>query len=234
MNVQAAPDLVMHAFEKERVINDVLASQADFSRLQPTLKLLKHPALPPDWHRLLNDCYQCGEQHAQQAIALTILPDELLQSSTLWLQGFGLLCAAAGRMAATGQSLTSNRLCDLAGQLCADLPAIDSEVRGGFYTLRSVALPAWRRLQRDRHSYEVCLQQTLLHLLAWKSEVPGVRQQAQRLLWMGGVLGEKGVAALLTLDNELSARQFSWSTLWALLAITGFLARYPAGPIFVD
>jgi triphosphoribosyl-dephospho-CoA synthetase len=232
MNIQTAAETPVSI--KGKVIHDVLTSLEDLDRLQPSLTLLDHPELPHNWQHLLKDCYQCGEQQAQQDIALTALPNQLLQASTLWLQGFGVLCAAAGRMAALDQPLTCNRLCDLASQLCIDLPAIDSEARDGFYTIRSVALPAWRRLLRDRHSSDVCIQQTLLHLLAWKSDVPGVRQQAQRLLWMGGVLGEKGITALLKLDNELSAQHFSWAKLWALLAITGFLARYPAGPIFVD
>lgn len=55
-------------------------------------------------------------------------------------------------------------------------------------------------------------------------------QQAQRLLWQGGVLGDKGEFALMTLDNELRERQFAWPDLRSLLAITGFLATFPAGP----
>jgi triphosphoribosyl-dephospho-CoA synthetase len=54
-----------------------------------------------------------------------------------------------------------------------------------FYTVRSISLPVYRRLLRDKHSYGVCLQQALLHLLAWKSDSPWARQQAQRLLWQG-------------------------------------------------
>jgi hypothetical protein len=59
-------------------------------------------------------------------------------------------------------------------------------------------------------------------------------QQAQRLLWQGGVLGDKGEFALMTLDNELRERQFAWPDLRSLLAITGFLATFPAGPLFAD
>ena len=80
----------------------------------------------------------------------------------------------------------------------------------------------------------ICLQQALLHLLAWKSDSPWARQQAQRLLWQGGVLGDKGEFALMTLDDELRERQFAWPDLRSLLAITGFLATFPAGPLFAD
>jgi len=59
-------------------------------------------------------------------------------------------------------------------------------------------------------------------------------QQAQRLLWQGGVLGDKGEFALMTLDNELRERQFALPDLRSLLAITGFLATFPAGPLFAD
>lgn len=99
---------------------------------------------------------------------------------------------------------------------------------------RSRSLPVYRRLLRDQHSHGVCLQQALLHLLAWKSDSPWARQQAQRLLWQGGVLGDKGEFALMTLDDELRERQIGWPGLWSLLAVTGFLAKFPAGPIFAD
>jgi triphosphoribosyl-dephospho-CoA synthetase len=110
-------------------------------------------------------------------------PDRI--SLTHEQQGSGLLCAAAGRLEILGQPLTHNRLCDLAGQFCAGVADVDAETRSGFYTVRSISLPVYRRLLRDKHSYGICLQQALLHLLAWKSDSPWARQQAQRLLWQG-------------------------------------------------
>lgn len=158
----------------------------------------------------------------------------LLDSRAHEQQRSGLLCAAAGHLDALRQPLTHNRLCDLAGQMCASMAQADSESRSGYYSVRSISLPVYRRLLRDNHSHSVCLQQSLLHLLAWKSESPWARQQAQRLLWQGGVLGERGELALLTLDDELRERQVRWPSLWSLLAVTGFLARFPAGPLFAD
>ncbi|HBY9111725.1 TPA: hypothetical protein MJD19_001216, partial [Klebsiella pneumoniae] len=146
----------------------------------------------------------------------------------------GLLCMAAGALSARQLPLTHNRLCDVAGQFARAIPEGDEEAGSGFYTVRSVSLPVYRRLRRDNHSHCVCLQQALLHLLAWKSESPWARQQAQRLLWQGGVLGEKGEFALLTLDDELRERQIVWPGLRSLLAVTGFLVRFPAGPVFSD
>ncbi|EHC94522.1 Membrane protein associated with oxaloacetate decarboxylase, partial [Salmonella enterica subsp. enterica serovar Uganda str. R8-3404] len=163
-------------------------------------------------------------------INIVVLPDSLPQER----QRSGLLCAAAGRLDALRQPLTHNRLCDLASQFCAGMADVDSETRSGFYTVRSISLPVYRRLLRDQHSHGVCLQQALLHLLAWKSDSPWARQQAQRLLWQGGVLGDKGEFALMTLDDELRERQIEWPGLWSLLAVTGFLAKFPAGPIFAD
>ena len=150
------------------------------------------------------------------------------------LQRSGLLCMAAGALSARQLPLTHNRLCDVAGQFARAIPEGDEEAGSGFYTVRSVSLPVYRRLRRDNHSHSVCLQQALLHLLAWKSESPWARQQAQRLLWQGGVLGEKGEFALLTLDDELRERQIVWPGLRSLLAVTGFLVRFPAGPVFSD
>ncbi len=57
--------------------------------------------------------------------------------------------------------------------------------------------------------------------------IPRARQHAQRLLWQGGVLGDKGEFALTTLDDELRERQIEWPGLWSLLAVTGFLAKFP-------
>ncbi|MBU9734879.1 hypothetical protein KS201_29215, partial [Klebsiella variicola] len=93
----------------------------------------------------------------------------------------------AGALSARQLPLTHNRLCDVAGQFARAIPEGDEEAGSGFYTVRSVSLPVYRRLRRDNHSHSVCLQQALLHLLAWKSESPWARQQAQRLLWQGGV-----------------------------------------------
>ncbi|MGS9059035.1 triphosphoribosyl-dephospho-CoA synthase, partial [Salmonella enterica subsp. enterica serovar Infantis] len=103
-----------------------------------------------------------------------------------------------------------------ASQFCAGRADVDSETRSGFYTVCSISLPVYRRLLRDQHSHGVCLQQALLHLLAWTSDSPWARQQAQRLLWQGGVLGDQGEFALMTLDDELRERQIEWPGLWSL------------------
>ncbi|MFO5546227.1 hypothetical protein ACLBPS_25640 [Klebsiella pneumoniae] len=173
-----------------------------------------------------------GDELAQLQPALNLLSPPL--NATPSLQRSGLLCMAAGALSARQLPLTHNRLCDVAGQFARAIPEGDEEAGSGFYTVRSVSLPVYRRLWRDNHSHSVCLQQALLHLLAWKSDSPWARQQAQRLLWQGGVLGEKGEFALLTLDDELRERQIVWPALRSLLAVTGFLVRFPAGPVFSD
>jgi triphosphoribosyl-dephospho-CoA synthetase len=77
-----------------------------------------------------------------------------------------------GRALNARQPLTHNRLCDLAGQFCAAWRMLMRNPQR-FYTVRSISLPVYRRLLRDKHSYGICLQQALLHLLAWKSDSPG-------------------------------------------------------------
>ncbi|MGP4882486.1 hypothetical protein ACTXQV_64575, partial [Klebsiella pneumoniae] len=72
------------------------------------------------------------------------------------------------------------------------------------------------------------------HEQAFADQTALLQQLAQRLLWQGGVLGEKGEFALLTLDDELRERQIVWPALRSLLAVTGFLVRFPAGPVFSD
>ncbi|VUS50836.1 triphosphoribosyl-dephospho-CoA synthase [Klebsiella pasteurii] len=217
---------------KDVVVDDMLASLNELEQLQPALNLLAHPSIAQGSHDFFVQCYDVGVRHAQAGAFETVptLPGSLSHER----QRYALLCAAAGRLDALGQALTHNRLCDLAGQFCAGMADVDSEIRSGFYTVRSIPLPVYRRLQRDNHSHGICLQQALLHLLAWKSDSPWARQQAQRLLWQGGVLGDKGEFALITLDDELRERQFAWPGLRSLLAVTGFLAKFPAGPLFAD
>ncbi|HGY1772997.1 hypothetical protein [Klebsiella aerogenes] len=213
---------------KEEVIDDTLASLEELEQLHPALNLLARPPVVRGSHDFFVCCYDAGIQHAQTGESETVAA--LLGSLTHERQRSGLLCAAAGHLDALRQPLTHNRLSDLAGQMCASVAQADSESRSGFYSVRSISLPVYRRLLRDNHSHSVCLQQ----LLAWKSESPWARQQAQRLLWQGGVLGERGEFALLTLDDELRERQVRWPSMWSLLAVTGFLARFPAGPLFAD
>lgn len=220
------------ASTKDVVVDCALASLSELEQLHPALNLLAQPSIARGSHDFFARCYDAGVQHAQAGAAETVpaLPGSLSHE----LQRCALLCAAAGHLDAQGQALTHNRLCDLAGQYCAGVADADAETRSGFYTVRSISLPVYRRLLRDKHSHGVCLQQALLHLLAWKSDSPWARQQAQRLLWQGGILGDKGEFALMTLDDELRERQFTWPGLWSLLAVTGFLAKFPAGPIFAD
>ncbi len=217
---------------KDVVVDDMLASLNELEQLQPALNLLAHPSIAQGSHDFFVQCYDAGVRHAQAGAFETV--PTLPGSQSHERQRYALLCAAAGRLDALGQALTHNRLCDLAGQFCAGMADVDSEIRSGFYTVRSIPLPVYRRLQRDNHSHGICLQQALLHLLAWKSDSPWARQQAQRLLWQGGVLGDKGEFALITLDDELRERQFAWPGLRSLLAVTGFLAKFPAGPLFAD
>ncbi len=99
-------------------------------------------------------------------------------------------------MSAGERPLTHNQLCDFVKQAAVGLSPIEEEAASGFSTVRSIALPVFRRLQRDGHASRILLLQTLLHLIAWKSASQYARQQAQRLLWMGGILGKGSIACL--------------------------------------
>ncbi|HBW6842012.1 TPA: hypothetical protein MNC05_005112 [Klebsiella pneumoniae] len=203
---------------REAVVDAMLASGDELAQLQPALNLLSPPLNATPGEALLASCYEAGADHnADEATrAVSALPAAVVRSATPSLQRSGLLCMAAGALSARQLPLTHNRLCDVAGQFARAIPEGDEEAGSGFYTVRSVSLPVYRRLRRDNHSHSVCL------------------QQAQRLLWQGGVLGEKGEFALLTLDDELRERQIVWPGLRSLLAVTGFLVRFPAGPVFSD
>lgn len=203
---------------REAVVDAMLASGDELAQLQPALNLLSPPLNATPGEALLASCYEAGADHnADEATrAVIALPAAVVRSATPSLQRSGLLCMAAGALSARQLPLTHNRLCDVAGQFARAIPEGDEEAGSGFYTVRSVSLPVYRRLRRDNHSHSVCLQQAL------------------RLLWQGGVLGEKGEFALLTLDDELRERQIVWPGLRSLLAVTGFLVRFPAGPVFSD
>ncbi|MER3132029.1 triphosphoribosyl-dephospho-CoA synthase, partial [Salmonella enterica subsp. enterica serovar Infantis] len=176
-------------------------------------------------------CYDeglCAAQTSAPNVPQGILP------STDWAQGIGLLCFAAGYMSAGERPLTHNQLCDFVKQAAVGLSPIEGEAASGFSTVRSIALPVFRRLQRDGHASRILLLQTLLHLVAWKSASQYARQQAQRLLWMGGILGEGGESGLLALDKALREEAVGEKSLPALLIFTSFLAHFPAGPVFID
>ncbi len=218
------------ASTKDVVVNYTLASLDELEQLHPALNLLAHPSIVRGSHDFFVRCYDAGVQHAQAGAAETVavLPDSLPQER----QRSGLLCAAAGRLDALRQPLTHNRLCDrpvssvLAWQMLTAKPA-------------AVFIPC--AAYRCRFTGGCCGSTFSRCLPAagsaapagWKSDSPA-RQQAQRLLWQGGVLGDKGEFALMTLDDELRERQIEWPGLWSLLAVTGFLAKFPAGPIFAD
>lgn len=237
MSEMIAVRQAMSVPSKETVMRYVAEALGHITTLEPSLHLLpwagdNHPDSPA----LFAQCYDAGLRAANQPTPLTrdAIPQALRQSEAAWVQGIGLLCLAAGYMCAHKQPLTHNRLCDLVKTFAVEFPHWDDEPLSGFATVRGIALPVFRRLQRDGHTPHVILLQTLLHLVAWRSGSPYARQQAQRLLWLGGVLGEEGELNLMVLDKELREYPVEEERLPALLIFTDFLAHFPAGSIFVD
>ncbi|MBA7844051.1 hypothetical protein HV213_28200 [Klebsiella sp. RHBSTW-00484] len=142
--------------------------------------------------------------------------------------------AAAGLRLARQQPLAQNPLCDDVLWRFRQAPGLTADLPDLVETVRSVALPVWSRLHRDGHGDDIAIRQTLLHILAWRSDSPWLQDQAQRILWQGGVLGEKGEAVLTSLDDEAALRCIVFRGLSELLTTTGFLVHFPAGPLFCD
>lgn len=61
-----------------------------------------------------------------------------------------------------------------------------------------------------------------------------VQQQAQKLLWQGGVLVEGGIEAMQSLDDELILRNLSPGGSADLLAVTWFLSHFSAGSLYSE
>ncbi|ELI0140810.1 triphosphoribosyl-dephospho-CoA synthase [Salmonella enterica subsp. enterica serovar Infantis] len=217
---------------RETILHYVVETVSQITELEPALHLLPWSGVNSAiYEQRFAQCYDeglCAAQTSAPNVPQGILP------STDWTQGIGLLCFAAGYMSAGERPLTHNQLCDFVKQAAVGLSPIEGEAASGFSTVRSIALPVFRRLQRDGHASRILLLQTLLHLVAWKSASQYARQQAQRLLWMGGILGEGGESGLLALDKALREEAVGEKSLPALLIFTSFLAHFPAGPVFID
>ncbi|MDV5138761.1 triphosphoribosyl-dephospho-CoA synthase CitG [Chimaeribacter arupi] len=177
---------------------------------------------------------------------------------------FGLLLAAAGRLTALQRPLAQQPLCETVSHFCRGLVQRElggitaprtagerlyqqhgltgarGEAESGFHTVRSVALPTWRRMMAKTGQKEQAQLQVLLHLMAWNADtnlaarggmagLHYVQQQAQGLLWQGGVQAPDGAARLYALDDALIARHLSPGGSADLLAVTLFLAAFPAG-----
>lgn len=119
------------------------------------------------------------------------------------------------------------------------------EAESGFQTVRTVALPIFERIRAQNEDMNLALLQTLLHLMAWNNDtnlvsrgaLKGlyyVQQQAQKMLWEGGVLMRGGLEALQAFDDELIARNLSPGGSADLLAVTWFLSHFPKGETFAD
>lgn len=117
------------------------------------------------------------------------------------------------------------------------------EAESGFLTVRTQAMPVFTRMMEETGDSNLALLQTLLHLMAWNDDtnlvsrgglagLNFVQQEAQRLLWQGGVLVDGGLEALRQFDDELIARHLSPGSSADLLAVTWFLSAFPAGALF--
>lgn len=152
---------------RETILRYVVETVNQITELEPALHLLPWSGVNSAiYEQRFAQCYDeglCAAQTSAPNVPQGILP------STDWAQGIGLLCFAAGYMSAGERPLTHNQLCDFVKQAAVGLSPIEGEAASGFSTVRSIALPVFRRLQRDGHASRILLLQTLLHLVAWKS-----------------------------------------------------------------
>jgi triphosphoribosyl-dephospho-CoA synthase len=182
---------------------------------------------------------------------------------------FGLLSAAVGRLVARGEPVEQHRICDQVARFCSGLVRRElssaegnkiskseghflryglsgarGEAESGFRTVRTQAMPVFKRVVAQTGDTNLALLQTLLHLMAWNDDtnlvsrgglegLNFVQQQAQKLLWEGGVLADGGLEAMSQLDNELIVRHLSPGGSADLLAVTWFLNDFPAGELFL-
>lgn len=152
---------------RETILHYVVETVNQITELEPALHLLPWSGVNSAiYEQRFARCYDeglCAAQTSAPNVPQGILP------STDWAQGIGLLCFAAGYMSAGERPLTHNQLCDFVKQAAVGLSPIEGEAASGFSTVRSIALPVFRRLQRDGHASRILLLQTLLHLVAWKA-----------------------------------------------------------------
>jgi len=113
------------------------------------------------------------------------------------------------------------------------------EAASGYALVREVALPAYDRLRREGWRDEMALLQVLLHLLAINADtnvvsrgglsgLEYVRDHARLLLRAGGALAADGTERMAAFDDALIARRLSPGGSADLLAVTWFLAQFPA------
>lgn len=169
----------------------------------------------------------------------------------------GLLCSAAGWLAANGVALTQRTLCQTVANMCRDLVREElsrshraatagellfqrygltgarGEAASGFETVTRLALPAYRQALR-KHDQETALLHTLVVLMAHNPDTNVVAR--------GGLEGlafvqryathllAQGVTipGLQAMDRALTERHLSPGGTADLLALTWLLHHYPA------
>lgn len=156
------------------------------------------------------------------------------------------ICAEAAAICPdlVNQELNRNRAPHTAGERIFQsygLTGARGEATSGFSTVRSIALPVYDGLRSRGVSEDPALLQVLLHLLAANGDtnlvsrgglagLDYVRQYAAILLREGGILADGGLKKMAAFDDELIARNLSPGGTADLLAVTCFLAEFPAHP----
>lgn len=87
---------------------------------------------------------------------------------------------------------------------------------------------------KEQHTHVASLLQAPLHVLVWHNESGWARDQVQGMLWARGVFGTAGIDSLIAFDQALAEKEVAFPSLCEWLAVTAFLAHFPAGLIFPD
>ncbi|VYU37156.1 hypothetical protein [Metakosakonia massiliensis] len=189
---------------------------------------------PLDRAVLANNLHQALARIAHLSPSLNLLhiaPEDDNRAATVLL---GSVYSAACDRLSHSLLLTQNQICDNALQQVKRIPAQAGDFPALVEIVRTLTLPVWSRLIRDGHTFNTAALQSLLHILAWRSDNHWLQDQAQRLLWQGGILGEGGEKALQRLDEAAASRGLSFPAASEILATTCFLSAFPAGPFVTD
>jgi len=162
-------------------------------------------AIAPWWHHFVEIGHAFAHLPARDFLPLLRSAGVLCEQAMLRATGgvnthkgaifsLGLLCAAVGRLLATGIELSRQCLCAEVAGICAglverELNCTDAtetagercfrrhgltgargEAASGFALVRSIALPAYDRLRAEGVGENIALLQVLLHLLAVNSD----------------------------------------------------------------
>ena len=197
----------------------------------------------------------CGLRHEELMFAFT----KGVNTHKGMIFSMGILCAGIG-WGYGKEVITAESACELAAQMCTGICEREfqglegkenltkgeqmyvrygcrgarGEAESGFETIRTVSLPVYRELRRQRLSMNDTLVQTLLHLIAGTNDTNIIsrhdyetsvyaKEYAARAIACGGILTAEGRACIEDMEQDFIRRHISPGGSADLLAVTHFL-----------